>query len=319
MITLQKGIGALQQARQYPENALKAAEAVHWFEQAGAVSSSDPAILRQLALAYRIQGRHADAIHVLEMAFRLQPSSVIAEVDLVRAYLAVGDTDRASKIWADLGGTNGTSILFIGDTYLDQGNPSAALGVYGEALDLMPNLATSRSFHFRRLLAAIVADSTSTSNFIDQLQILDPSIQVPLLGDRLVLSGGQMRWATHISDDVSYGTPLSYPYGQTEGTLWWAGRGTTLVQVSHPGRYRITVIAHNPSPASIHVSAGTDGRKLVDEVIDAAHPSPQAMTFDVDLPTGYHTIDVWFLNGNVADGFDRDAVIDQVTATLVNN
>lgn len=321
LLIIHSGQIALSQAQRSFQSRAQAAVASGLFERAGAFTSADPAVLRELATAYRLQGRYDDAINALETAYRLAPASPLTRIDLACVYALDGISQPITALGAAGGAIQASDLIRIGDSFLEQRMPVEARDWYAGAARMAPELQTDRSFQFRRLLAAISSHSPDTAARIDNLRPLYSPFEIPTTQPSLTLTGDQLVWASPISADVTYGSPLSSPSGGGSGALWWPGRGTAIVRVITPGRYRVAFTVRNPSTATMQMAFGIDGLTHLESMIDPDGSNTSGATvvaMDIELSEGYHSIDTWFLINSTADGIDQDAIIEQFTVTLTD-
>lgn len=156
--------------------------------------------------------------------------------------------------------------------------------------------------------------ASTSSSFAMALAATLAGQQVPdgVAEPRVYAVRGRTRIEAEALQYLSSGESLSaYPADDpTIGVMWGNSVAVAIIDVPEAARYRLTLRAQHVEPAPIELQVEHNGAKLAQFMLDRADQSWQELVMPVELEHGRHLIGVRFLNDAVAEGVDRNAVLD---------
>lgn len=266
-------------------------------------SPASPATYFKLSQALMLQGDPEFAVTTLERAYLLAPTKLSTQGN---NNLTAPEVSQEGVI---------THMVEFGDSSIDHLQYAAALRWYALAIQRAPSLQATLAL--RCALAAIFANDPAAMPLIGVAHQVDPTFNVYSLVDTLKINGPDFRWATSITKDFTYGTPLSYAtHGDPIGTLWWTGEVVAAVLNQHAGSYVLSVRLRHSAPPPVQMAIGADRQQLKTVDLTRGDNSWETVTIPLTLSQGLHTINIWFLNNGVVGDIDRDAAIEWVTLQI---
>lgn len=129
---------------------------------------------------------------------------------------------------------------------------------------------------------------------------------------RLYPVQGRTRIEAETMQYLTSGELLSaYPAGDPSiGVLWGNSVAVAVIGVPEAARYRLTLRAQHAKPSPVDLQIEYDGAKIAQYALDRGDESWQDLEMSFDLERGRHLIGIRFLNDAVAEGVDRNAVLD---------
>lgn len=282
--------------------------AVEYLQQARIWSPASPGVYRSLAQAYLLLDRPEQAVAALEDAYRLQPDSLLIQQELAQAYEAADAIEQAYTLWETVGVTV-EQMVVTGDRYLDQRHYAEATAWYSRAMHRQPVLQSRLTF--RKFLIAIWAKDPTALKWLELVRQTDTTFTVYSINDEVSIQGADLRWGVSLSDDVTYGTPLSHN-NDSAGYFWWSGEALAVVWVERGGKYRLSMNVLHGEPAPIEMAIGVNDQQVQRVSLNRGDNSWETITTTVDFVPGLHTIHIWFLNDGVVRDKDRNAVVKWV-------
>jgi len=310
-VSLQRGAAALTLAEQAGSDPTTLAGSIADLRRAAELLPDDPLPLRYLARAYRQSGRLDEAIATLEQAAVLAPQSLLIRQELLLAYKAAGRPELAALLEAELGYVPEQGIA-VGDAYLAAADAEHALLWYDRVFQRWPEY--KRQLAFRRLLAAIASNDPRAPALLHQAQLILPDFKAPRVGtQKTVVAGAELRWVEDVSlPDAVSGTPLNYPHGGSEGVFWWSGRGSVILEVDQASTYLVRITIRNGDPPPVEVAFGANGQPVHYVSLTDGDDTWSIVEIPLALHPPLASLDVWFLNNDMVNGRDRNAVIGQI-------
>ena len=166
---------------------------------------------------------------------------------------------------------------------------------------------------FRQAVAAVASGSAPAGRWLELARQRDLRFAPFVVGDRLRLNGNQLRWLWHISDEVTYGVPLSKTSTVgTAGPMWWSGVIVALVELQQPGTYRLRAELLHGTPGPIEMQLTIDDEPGKAITLARADDTWEVVELPVSLSAGSHVVWIAFTNDDSARGVDRDAVINWI-------
>jgi len=286
----------------------EASVAVQYLQQARTWSPASPGVYRSLAQAYLQLDQPAPVVAALEDAYRLRPDSLLIQQELAQAYEAADAIEQAYTLW-ETAGVTVEQMVVIGDRYLDQRQYAEATAWYSRAMYRQPVLQSRLTF--RRFLIAIWAKDPTALKLLEMVRQIDTTFTVYSINDEVSIQGADLRWGVSLSDDVTYGTPLSHN-NDSAGYFWWSGEALAVVSVERGGKYRLSMNVLHGEPAPIEMAIGVNDQQVQRVSLNRGDNSWETITTTVDFVPGLHTIHIWFLNDGVVRDKDRNAVVKWV-------
>lgn len=302
---LQYGATLLDSAEQNPVHLSKSIDAL---ERSVAVLPNEPTSLRYLARAYWKCNRLEDAISALEHALELSPRSLLIQKELFLAYQYARYNNKLLDYEKEI---TIEQAIGAGDSSFIEEDFRQALIWYQWVNNQWPDFRSKIDF---RLLLTIVSlqDNSRMIETIHQIQesSLESSI-VKFKDNTTVVPGSELRWVGFIGvPNFEFGTKLGH---QTEGTFWWSGRGSLLVEINKPSQYLVQVVVRNSNPPPVEMAFGMNGKPIREVSLTKGDNSWSTVEFTITLTSpSLISIDVWFLNNGRVGNLDRDAVVRQI-------
>jgi len=308
---MQRGAAALAVAERVHADPATLEGLIGDLRHAAALLPNDPLPLRYLARAYQQSGRPEEAIAALERATTLAPQSILVRQELLLAYQTAGRHEQSAVLETELGYTP-ERVIAVGDAYLASGDHAMALLWYDRVCDRWPE--RTEQLAFRRLVAAIPLNDPRTLGLLHQAQATLPGFEAPRVGAQPIsVNGATLRWVRDVSlPDAPSGTPLNYPYGDSQGAFWWNGRGTLIVAVDQPDTYLLRITTYNSKPPPVELAFGVNGNRLHYASLTAGDETWLVVEFSVILHSPLASLDIWFLNDSIVNGQDRNAIIRDI-------
>lgn len=212
---------------------------------------------------------------------------------------------RTWKRWEALG-LDPTQFVARGDALVRQGELAAAAGWYTRARLETPILSPSSEFR-----AAVAHVVTGQAN----MEVIAPVLHIQPVADG---QGTQIEaenlqfLATPVEREHYDGQLLvaAESVAAEVGVLPWSGAGITALDVATPGTYRITLRAQHVAPSPIKLQIEQNGMPIGAFDLMREDNTWQEYTISAEFDSGTHIIGVRFLNDNVVQGHDRNAVLD---------
>jgi hypothetical protein len=276
----------------------------------------------ELGKAYCLLGDFPKAVGAYRRYVDLRPKNPLGHLNAGNALLAACQSDSSSVLAAS-NTTCGTpqyintvsnefSLAGVGaDQFLRQANASFDAGEFRLA-DLffsgagLTNSDLSAEGRFSWRLARLVDGMSNNEK-------ADPTIKVYLISDQIQINARDQTWTN--------GTPVggSSVEGSGAATLFWNGAIFAPVNVAQAGQYRLTVKVKNspPPPIRIQVERNFSSQAVLE--FTRGDSSWQELGTDILLSSGIQLIGIRFLNDEVVNGVDRNAVIDWIRVERIND
>ncbi len=290
----------------------QASRAISYLKQSLRWNPFDPNLHRMLAHTYRLNNQPEAVVASLEQAYRLQPDSLLIQQELALAYAVSGDMKRADALWKALGITF-TQMVATGDAYLSQHNYKDANTWYTCASHYQS--FEEFDFIFRRAIVATLAQSVDALDLLSIVSVKDHTFDVYVLNNVLKIDGANFRWMTSLPGFLDYGLPLSaytesLSPDNTIGVLWSSGEAVAVFSAQQEGDYLLKMHVQHNTPPPVEISLGIDGHVYKQVSLARGDDSWETIVVPVHITPGIHTINIWFLNNDLVDGKDRNAVIE---------
>ncbi len=277
-----------------------------------------------LGRAYLLAGRFDQAIQAYRTYATLRPKNPLGHLELGFAYEAqckseAGDAalicPAAIAKW-QAGGSSAAQFLARGDEALEQSRMAEALVWYQRYQWYADSDAETTplpfALFFRELVAAASVQSPDVRRLVAEVRERDATFQVYSVQPSARIDGAAFRWMNQIGDAVTYGTPLSYGASGSAGIFWWSGQATGLISVEQAGDYMVRARVRHGDPPPVEMAIGVDGKQLEPITLARGDNSWETVSLPVSFTSGYHTVDIWYLNNAIVNGKDRDAAVEWV-------
>ncbi len=277
-----------------------------------------------LGRAYLLAGQLDQSVQAYRTYANLRPKNPLGHLELGFAYEAQcksGAGDAAATCPAAMaewqaGGLSPSQFLARGQDEFKRSNWPEAFAWYeryqwyadrnAEATPLPFDLM------FRLAIAAASVQSPDARRLLAEVRERDATFQVYSVQPSMRIDGVSLHWMNQIGDAVTYGTPLSNGGSGTAGFLWWSGQATALVSVEQDGDYLLRIQVRHGDPPPVEMAIGVDGKQLELITLARGDNSWETVSLPVTLTSGYHTVDIWYLNNAIVNGKDRDAAVEWV-------
>ncbi len=286
------------------------------FEQAYSYdwSPSSAGTYLKLAEAFMRRNNSVAAISALEKAYLRQPDRTQVLGALALAYEANGRFNRADDLWARVG-TTAEQMFKAGDDYLEQFDYRQARVWYASAL--RKTVAPTAKQLFKSSLVDLRTGGHNATELLGQLQQIDNTFVVYTLDRPIRIEGGDLRWTRTVTDTlIDYGVPLSqsFPHGITSsGFLWVGGETLAVLFVKAGGNYDVSAKVRPIGPRPVDIAVGIDGQTRQTFSLAGMDDNWETVAINVALSSGFHTLEVWFLNPKaIIGGEDRKAEVQSI-------
>jgi tetratricopeptide (TPR) repeat protein len=304
------GFRALINAQLHSNQRTKVEYAAEIFEFALSLFPTDVRIYRGLARTYLLCDKIEEAVNLLVKAYELNPQNTLNIIDLATAYDINEQTSKADIFWLK-SGFSADQMARKGDDYLRSESFESALIWYERSVKVDPN--TKQKLAFRLAVVSIISKDANVVDYIAALQTLEDKEEVARPNETLEIAGGQLNWLSDFPQwGINFGDMLLSSPNLPDGTLWWNGQAVKIVRIAATEIYTVTFELVNTSPPPIEIAVGVDGRKIQSVSLSKGDNTPQPISITIELAAGFHTFHVWFLNNDIVEGQDRDAIIRRI-------
>lgn len=275
----------------------------------------------EMGKAYCLLGDFQKAVEAYRRYVELRPKNPLGHLNAGSALLAACQSDSSSVLAVSdtpcgtpryihtvasefsLAGVDADQFLRQARASFDAGEFRVADLFYSGAILTNSTLSAEDRFSWR--LARLVDGMSSNEN-------ADPTIKVHLISDQIQINARDLTWTN--------GTPVSESPSEGLGsaTLFWNGAIFAPVNVTQAGQYRLTVKAKNsaPPPIRIQVERNFSSQAVLEFI--RGDSSWQEVGTDILLSSGIQLIGIRFINDEVVNGVDRNAVIDWIRVERIN-
>jgi hypothetical protein len=262
------------------------------------------------------------ALAAFQAYTRLRPHDPLGHLELGFALEQLCGGKRcqpALDAWR-AGGVEPAQFVALGDDAMLAGDWENASAWYRRAsmysTDLAGTVSDPANLVLKRAIAGAISRHPDAEMYLQQMSERETGPVMYTVTDSLTLRGADLVWITPAGGStVAIGTSLAYPTfdpTQEAGTLWWNGTAGALIEVQRAGRYSVRAMLAQGNPPPIDVQLGIDERNDAVTSLGRGDGMWAEIAFDADLDEGYHLVRVSFLNNDVVEGRDRNAVVKSV-------
>ncbi|OGO63312.1 MAG: hypothetical protein A2029_08495 [Chloroflexi bacterium RBG_19FT_COMBO_47_9] len=161
---------------------------------------------------------------------------------------------------------------------------------------------------FKWAVSALATRTVLPQFFADNLPIVE-------IVDSTTITADQLRWFRDSTSGIfNYGDPIStQSFDQhTAGILYWEGRVGALINLPEDGWYLVSVRAQHTPPAPVILQLEADLQPFGKLELQRSDLSWEVFPFKVYLEKGVHLLDVNYLNNEIVNEIDRNAVIEWI-------
>lgn len=304
---LSKGALALERAEQRVPGA--ADQAIGYLDHARRLDPKSAVVERLSARARALKGDTTAAVAALQRAKELQPRSLLIAGELAHAYDAAGDHAAADLLWQAVG-VDTTQLGAYGHRAFEGGDCTAAARWYAGALARQPDQAAATLFP--RAICAVSLGTPDARALLAEVTTADPSFAPLLITDELIVPGHSFRFISQVSEwGVFYGQPLPSTNG-SDGLFPWTGGAVVVLDAPRDGLYTLEFELRQSDPPPVRLEVLIDGVAVARLQLSRGDNSFSRVALPAVLSPGLHTVSVKFLNNDIIDGRDRDAVVAQL-------
>jgi len=276
-----------------------------------------------LGRAYCISGHYEEAIKAYQSYINLRPDNPLGHLELGFAYAAECEngtwkfrkskpcnTSNLRQTIMDEWHTAGVEL----DSIYNEGNLAFSSRQYKQAArwyqltSLFDDIPDREKFQWS--VAEIMLEH-------DLTQIPDPQVlPVNNLDNYLEINGSTLQWMLDNLSGISIGNSI---WGDPDvGYLTFSGEAIAAINVRQASTYRFTIRTQNSPPPPIRLQLEIDFRPVANFELSRGDGSWEELSTDIPLNAGLHLLGINFLNDEIINGIDRNAIIEWVKITKHN-
>lgn len=200
--------------------------------------------------------------------------------------------------------------------FIDLGDRALRAGLYTQAYacyTLVASVAppSELGFIFRTAVAATLAGSDQTPQWLEAVHDQDETFVVYTLKDAIKIEGKNFRRIISALDPINVlsGESIGHTENDFSGILWTNGEALSIVSVARTGNYLLQTRLRHRGTSPILVEIGVDGQRVDFINLGRGDYSWETFKVPVVLKQGSHTIHIWFRNDVWTESESRDAEI----------
>ncbi len=289
-----------------------------------------------LGQAYCLLDQYDRAVEALKVYIKLRPNNPLGHLELGFAeymlcsnegYLQGNNSqstispmdiylcrnkDRVQQIQSEWHryGIDTSQFLTKARSYFANKQYSDAHIWYQRALkyDLLSTEELGISDQYKLAVSAVLNESELPRFLITTIPIVEINSPTTIMANQLHWFSEIPNWKVNYGDSI----PIKTIDQHIAGILYWSGVVGVFISVPQDGTYQISIQVQNtlPAPVSLQVEDGFDA--LTNFEVNLGDQTWQVYQISAHLKQGIHLLDVNYLNDEVINNVDRNAILDWI-------